>query len=663
MRRLALLLGLVLAACSVPDKNPTATDAGMDAPLPVDDDAVPETTIVEAPKEFSGVGSSTFKFTANFANTTFECSIDGESPLPCDSPYTRVLPDGSHNFSVRAINKSGKGDETPAEHLWLIDTVAPNTMLTEAPPPADNSTMVRFSFQSSEENVTFDCSLDGNSYVACMTGTDFGPMGDGQHSFAVRAIDRAGNVDSSPAIHAWAVDTSTPDTQLLSGPEGAVASNTATFTFVSPDAGAGATFQCSLDGGGMTACASPFTLNNLPMGQHTFQVRVRDAVGNFDPTPSTRTWTVDLDPPETTIDSGPAGMVRIASASFTFSANELGVIYTCSLDGSPMAACTSPQNFANLGQGAHTFSVTARDAAGHTDPTPATRTWTVDTISPDVMITGGPAEAATVGPRVVFSFTTTEGTLECAFDAGAYGPCAGSIAVNLSAGAHTFRVTGTDAAGNVMTVTRNFNVACDAPTSAGAAGLLHLDDAGQVLANATGGASAVLGTSEMAELIDPALGAGRFGGGATFSAVEGDRIAWPAALGAMANVSVELWARPDSLAGGRDLVVSGDGAFAIRVTAVSATAVVISALVNDGAVRMVQSAPVAAGAWHHVVVSSSAAGLRIWVDGLRTEVAAAAAPSFDGLTLGGNYSGALDEVWVAPTEITDDETALARYCP
>ena len=661
MRRLAL--ALTLAACSVPDKNPTVTDAGMDAALPVDDDAVPETTITEAPAEFSGVGSSTFKFNANYANTTFECSIDGESALPCSSPYTRVLPDGSHNFSVRAINKLGMGDDTPAEHLWMIDTVAPNTMVYEAPPPADNSVMVRFSFRSNEENVTFDCSLDGNSYVACDSGTEFGPIADGSHSFAVRAHDRAGNIDASPAIHAWAVDTSTPDTQLLSGPEGAVATNTATFTFVSPDAGSGATFQCALDGGAMADCASPFTLNNLAMGEHTFQVRVRDAVGNFDPTPSTRTWTVDLDAPETTIDTGPAGMVRVASASFTFSSNELDVTYRCSLDGAASTPCTSPQNFANLSQGAHTFSVAATDAANHTDATPATRMWTVDTVAPDVMITGGPAEATTVGPRVGFTFSTSEGALDCAFDAGAFAPCAGAVATNLGDGAHAFRVTATDPAGNTTTLTRNFTVACAAAPATGAAGLLHLDDAGQVLANAAGGAAAVLGTTELAEVVDPALGAGRFGGGATFSAVEGDRIAWPAALGATADLSVELYARPDALAG--SLLANGDSGLAIRVAAATPTTVRITASVTEagGAVRTVQSAPVAAGAWHHIMMSSSAAGLRLWVDGVRTEVAAAASPSLDAITLGASYSGVVDEVWVAQTAILDDNTALARFCP
>lgn len=649
MRRLAYLL--LFAACSVPDKNPTAGDGGMDAELPVDDNAVPDTTITDAPPEFWNSGSSTFKFTASHANATFECSIDGDSPVPCMSPYTRALSDGPHVFSVRAINKNGMGDQTPAEKAWLIDTVAPSTTLTESPPAADNSTMVRFSFTSGEENVTFDCSLDGATYAACDSGTEFGPVADGSHSFAVRAHDRAGNVDASPAIHAWAVDTSTPDTQLLSGPEGAVGSTTATFTFVSPDAGAGATFQCALDGGAMAACTSPFVLSNLPMGMHTFQVRVRDAVGNFDPTPSTRTWTVDLDPPETTIDSGPTGTVRVATANFTFSSNEMMVTYACSLDGAAFAACTSPQNFANLGQGAHTFAVRATDMAAHTDATPASRSWTVDTVAPDVMITSGPADASTVGPRVVFGFTVTDGTVECAYDAGAFAACSGTSATNLPAGAHTFRLRATDAAGNVTNATRAFTVACAAPDAAGAAGLLHLDDSGQTLANATGGAGGTLGTTDQPEAVDPALGPGRFGGATIFTA--GDVASWPAALGALGDFTVELAASPTA---GDIFVTSG---LAIRATANGA-----NVRITAEADATATSAVVPANVWHHILVSRSGGTLQLWVDGVRTQAASSGATAFDAITLGGGtYGGAIDEVYVATTGIADDEAALGRYCP
>jgi hypothetical protein len=79
---------------------------------------------------------------------------------------------------------------------------------------------------------------------------------------------------------------------------------------------------------------------------------------------------------------------------------------------------------------------------------------------------------------------------------------------------------------------------------------------------------------------------------------------------------------------------------------------------------------VTASDWHHVLASLQAPALRLWVDGIRTEmdtVQLATPLALDSLRLGGSaataYDGALDEVWVAQTAITSDEPALARYCP
>lgn len=367
------VVGLVLAACSVPDKVPSEGDAGVDGTPP---GGAIETEIVEAPPEFSSSAVATFRFTSNHETARFECSIDGARAEPCQSPVTVRLDDGSHRFAVRATDGNTR-DATPAEHLWTIDTVAPNTTLTDMPPAADNSTMVTFSFTSNEMNVVFECSLDNGPYKSCRSGDTFGPVDDGAHAFAVRARDRAGNVDASPAIHAWQVDTSTPDTTLLSGPPDRSPSASATFTFVSPDAGFGATFQCSLDGAPFFLCFSPKTYTDLDEGEHTFQVRVRDFVGNIDPSPATQTWTVDLTPPDTEITEAPSGTIFAASVSISFRANE-DATFTCSLDGGPMMPCTSPFSATNLALGPHTFAVRATDAAGHDDPTPATASWIVD---------------------------------------------------------------------------------------------------------------------------------------------------------------------------------------------------------------------------------------------------------------------------------------------
>ncbi len=659
-----LVICVLGGACSVPDKQAADTDAGVDAAIPPGEEGAPNTMILEAPGEFSSEASALFRFASDVSTATFLCSIDGETPIPCSSPYTRTLNDGPHMFTVRAVNPMGDSDDTPAEHPWSIDTAMPETMLLDAPPALDNSVMVRFTFDSNERNVAFDCSLDNAPFAPCLSGAEVGPVGDGAHSFAVRARDRAGNVDSAPAIHAWAVDTSTPDTQLLSGPEGASGSTAASFTFVSPDAGGGATFQCRLDGGTMADCSSPFDLSNLGEGSHTFAVRVRDAVGNFDPTPATRTWVVDLTAPDTMISSGPSGTVPAASAAFGFTSTESEVSYECSLDSAPFAACTSPATFTSLAQGAHTFSVRATDLASHTDASPALRSWTVDTVAPDITFTDAPADASTTGPRVIFAFTASEGAAECSLDGSGFVACSSPQGFNIPAGSRSFAVRATDAGGNATTATRSWTVACAAPDAAGAAGVLHLDDTGQSLANASGGAAGSLGDTDAPETFDPTSATGRFGGGLAFTSSEDDRVTWPAAIGAGSELTLELWVRPDAPSATRDVFVSSDGRVALRVLGDTASTVKFQATVAGTSTT---SVPVAVGVWHRILVAVQEPTLRLWVDGARTDagnLALGTPVALDSIRLGGgSFGGLIDEVWVAPSAITSDEASLARYCP
>lgn len=371
MRTLAIFVTLAAAACGVSHKQLVPGDG----PSP---DGTPNTAIDSAPPQFASTASATFMFSSDVSGATFQCSVDGESEVPCESPYTRTLAEGDHTFAVRAM-ANGKSDPTPAEAVWLIDSIAPETTLVATPAAADNSTSVQFEFSANEQNVTFDCSVDNGSFTPCMSGDTFGPLADGTHGFAVRATDRAGNVDASPAIFAWRIDTAMPDTQILSGPTATTSDRSASFTFDSPDAGAGASFDCALDNASFTPCFSPHDIASVAEGDHTFHVRVHDSVGNVDPTPATRAWTVDLTPPDTMITSAPMGTVASASASIEFTSNEEAATFSCSLDGGAFAACTSPFTVQMLGQGPHMFSVQAIDAANNMDASAATASWTVDT--------------------------------------------------------------------------------------------------------------------------------------------------------------------------------------------------------------------------------------------------------------------------------------------
>ncbi len=103
-------------------------------------------------------------------------------------------------------------------------------------------------------------------------------------------------------------------------------------------------------------------------------------------------YTEDSVPPQTKIDSGPDGPTRDSTPSFSFSSSEANSSFECRLDGGAFAACRSPFTTAALADGAHSFEVRATDAAGNTDPTPASRGFSVDTQPPAGRLSAKPKQ-------------------------------------------------------------------------------------------------------------------------------------------------------------------------------------------------------------------------------------------------------------------------------
>ena len=210
-------------------------------------------------------------------------------------------------------------------------------------------TTATFTFSSSEPGSTFECRLDTGTFTACASPQTYTGLAAGEHTFAVRAIDAAGNVDATPATRTFTVDSTAPDTTITSGPTGPTNSTNASFAFTSTKAGS--TFECRIDGGTFAACTSPQAYTGLAQGEHTFAVRAIDAAGNVDPSPATRTFTVDTAAPDTTITSGPTGPTSSTSASFAFTSTEPGATFECRLDTAAFTACTSPQAYSSPGRG------------------------------------------------------------------------------------------------------------------------------------------------------------------------------------------------------------------------------------------------------------------------------------------------------------------------
>jgi predicted outer membrane repeat protein len=355
--------------------------------------APPDTTITATPPSISSSASASFSFSGSGSSpiASYQCQLDGATFAACTSPVSYGgLSQGSHTFSVRAIDTAGNTDPTPASYTWTIDTSAPDTTITANPPSITNSTNVTFSFTGSDNGTiaSYQCQLDGATFAACASPVSYGGLSQGSHTFSVRAIDTAGNTDPTPASYTWTIDTSAPDTTITANPPSITNSTNASFSFTGSDNGTIASYQCQLDGAAFAACTSPISYTGLSQGTHTFSVRAIDTAGNI-ATPASYSWTIDTSAPDTTITANPASITNSTNASFSFTGSDDGTIasFECQIDGGAFSACTSPQAYTGLAAGSHTFAVRAIDTAGNVDSSPASYTWTIDTTTPSVTIT------------------------------------------------------------------------------------------------------------------------------------------------------------------------------------------------------------------------------------------------------------------------------------
>ncbi len=346
------------------------------------DTSAPDVAIGTKPALQSNTGSPSFTFSSTDGTATFKCSVDGGSFTTCTTPKSLSLADGSHTFAVEAVDAATNVTPTPASYTWNVDTAAPPVAINTHPASQSNTATPSFTFSSADGTATFECSIDGGAYAPCVSGDSLASLTDASHTFAVKAVDPAGNVTLTPASYTWTVDTSAPDVAI--GTKPALQSNTGSpsFTFSSTDGTA--TFKCSVDGGSFTTCTTPKSLS-LADGSHTFAVEAVDAATNVTPTPASYTWNVDTVHPTATIGTKPAVESTDRVPVFSFSSSEpTGATFECSLDGGSYVTCTSGAALSSLADGSHTFAVKAIDLASNHSTTAASYTWTVDTTPPSI---------------------------------------------------------------------------------------------------------------------------------------------------------------------------------------------------------------------------------------------------------------------------------------
>jgi hypothetical protein len=127
------------------------------------------------------------------AGTTYTATIKGGASGVKDQAGNPLGADETWSFTTAAVSPQ---DTTPPETTIAIDSGPYGTV------KQNNAT---FAFSSSEANSTFECKLDGATFSACVSPKKYTGLASGSHTFSVRAIDGAKNVDATPASRTWTI--------------------------------------------------------------------------------------------------------------------------------------------------------------------------------------------------------------------------------------------------------------------------------------------------------------------------------------------------------------------------------------------------------------------------------------------------------------------------
>jgi Bacterial Ig-like domain/WD40-like Beta Propeller Repeat len=161
-----------------------------------------------------------------YSRLTHMAYLDPASDLEANTAYTATIKGGSTGANDLS------GNALAQDRTWTFttaDTTPPGTTIGSGPSGNVRSTSASFYFSSSEAGSTFQCGRDGSAFSACTSPKSYSSLTQGSHTFRVRAIDKAGNVDATPASRSWFVDTVVPrGTVSINGGAASTASRTVT---------------------------------------------------------------------------------------------------------------------------------------------------------------------------------------------------------------------------------------------------------------------------------------------------------------------------------------------------------------------------------------------------------------------------------------------------
>jgi hypothetical protein len=133
-------------------------------------------------------------------------TASGDNSGLADPETVAVSPDGTSLYAnVELDSAVAWFSREPLVAGPAPDTIAPDTTITGRPKPNTKRRRATFSFISTESGSSFVCSLDFDGFQPCGSPVRTRKLRRRRHTFEVRAVDAAGNFDSTPATAKWKV--------------------------------------------------------------------------------------------------------------------------------------------------------------------------------------------------------------------------------------------------------------------------------------------------------------------------------------------------------------------------------------------------------------------------------------------------------------------------
>lgn len=406
---------------------------------------------------------------------TYTYVLDGgpvSEPAAVTVPIALIgLAEGSHTIAVTGIDALGNAQGQPTTYTWIIDTSPAVPTISGVPSDPTQMTTATLTI-GGEDVVLYRFSLDGGAFggdspvggeTPVETPIILAELTDGTHTVRVIGRDSVGNwqAEANAVTVTWTVDTTAP-TLVETTPVATPTNDTTPGFTITVENGAawevlrGETVLASGTG---TGAAQSVVLSELTDGIYTFTLAATDTVGNR-ATLALESFVVDTaSPAGISLRDVPVSPTNAAAATVTVVAGADVVAYRFALDGGAFgneAPVATPIALTGLADGTHTLRVVGRDAAGNWMPESIaiTATWSVDTVPPTATLSNLPRAET---PATVANITVGGAGVVAyrfALDGGAFGDDAlveTPIALrDLADGAHTIRVIGRDAAGNVQ---------------------------------------------------------------------------------------------------------------------------------------------------------------------------------------------------------------------